>query len=146
MSPIYSVMVHKKKIIIIVHVFICRERMRAVKKCNKMWANLHDKAVRALFYSCSCSINFKSFQNNKLYHLGKKTHKNTGAALYQKKVLGATLNQSHTHWVPGTTANPNQERATYSSFPAWKTPWTEKQATVHDIAKSGTQLSNWARF
>ena len=39
-----------------------------------------------------------------------------GAALYQQKVLGATLNQSHTYWVPGTMAKPNHERATYSSF------------------------------
>lgn len=53
-----------------------------------MWANLHDKAVRALFYSCSCSINFKSFQNNKLYHLGKKHTKIRGQPYIRKRFLG----------------------------------------------------------
>ena len=31
--------------------------------------------------------------------------------------------------------------ATYSSILAWRIPWTE-EPTVHEVAKSGTQLSD----
>ena len=38
--------------------------------------------------------------------------------------------------------------ATHSSIPAWKIPWTEEagveEATVHEVTKSWTRLSDWA--
>ena len=46
-----------------------------------------------------------------------------------------------------------KEMATHSSIIAWEIPWTWEQATVHGVAKSGTQLSdftftlkNWESF
>ena len=36
-----------------------------------------------------------------------------------------------------------QEMAIHSSTLAWKSPWTEDRATVHGVAKSRTQLSDF---
>ena len=36
-----------------------------------------------------------------------------------------------------------KEMAIYSSILTWEIPWTEKSSTVHGVAKSWTQLSNF---
>ena len=50
-------------------------------------------------------------------------------------------------WVPslGLEHPLQKETATHSSILAWKIPWTEEpgRATVHGVAKSRTQLSDF---
>ena len=46
-------------------------------------------------------------------------------------------------WFLGQEDPLEQEMAIHSSTLAWKSPWTEDRATVHGVAKSRTQLSDF---
>ena len=49
--------------------------------------------------------------------------------------------------IPGSGRSPEKEMSMCSSILAWKIPWTEGTwwATVHNVAKSQTQLSRHTR-
>ena len=66
-------------------------------------------------------------------------------AQWQRICLPTRKTQETLVWSLGWEDPQEEEMATHSSILAWKVPWTESlQATVHDVAKSQIQLSDWA--
>ena len=68
----------------------------------------------------------------------------------------SACNVGHLDLIPGLGRSTGKGMATYSSILAWRIPWTEKpaglqskglervrQATVHEVTKSQTQLSDF---
>ena len=77
-------------------------------------------------------------------HLEKNFDKKTGSRYLQMIKCLPTTRET---WVQslGREDLLEKEMATHSSILAWKIPWTEEpgSATVHGVAKSRTQLSNF---
>ena len=98
-----------------------------------------------LYSMISRMYSLKTIQMNRIYMQNRNKLTDIGASLVahwwthlpMKEIWVQSLGQDDTL---------EEEMATHSSIFAWRIPWTEDPGrlhTVHEVAKSQTQLSNW---
>ena len=99
-----------------------------------------------IWYSMiSLTYSLKTIQMNRIYMQNRNKFTEIGASLMAHWWTHLPMKEM---WVQslGQEDTLEEEMATHSSIFAWRIPWTEDPGrlhTVHEVAKSQTQLSNW---